>query len=70
MPRANVDDGFALVKDDSLTFNSLRHFGITDRVRHGVKYQDIARITGTSVTHIEITYLYVVDNMKIGMMLD
>tara|TARA_Y100000296_G_C5166220_1_gene254756 strand:+ start:447 stop:935 length:489 start_codon:yes stop_codon:yes gene_type:complete len=29
-------------KDDNLTYYSLRHYGITEQVRAGVKYQDIA----------------------------
>ena len=35
-------------KDDNLTYYSLRHYGITERVRAGAKYQDIARIAGIS----------------------
>ena len=52
-------------KDDNITFYSLRHYGITERVRAGVKYQNIARIAGTSVTHIENTYLHADDEMDV-----
>ncbi len=51
-------------KYDNLTYYSLRHYGITERVRAGAKYQDIARIAGTSVVHIENTYLHADDEMN------
>jgi integrase len=57
--------GLPKYKDDNLTYYSLRHYGITERVRAGAKYQDIARMAGTSVTHIENTYLHADDEMDI-----
>lgn len=36
---------------------SLRHFGISMRVNAGVPVLDVARIAGTSSTHVETTYL-------------
>ena len=45
-------------KDDrNLTWYSLRHFGITMRVMSNVNILDIAKLAGTSVNHIENTYL-------------
>ena len=45
-------------KDDrNLTWYSLRHFGITMRVMSNVSILDIAKLAGTSVNHIENTYL-------------
>ena len=56
-------------KDDNLTYYSLRHYGITEKVRAGAKYQDIARIAGTSVTHIENTCLHSDDDMDLAVAL-
>lgn len=50
-------------KNENLTYYSLRHYGITEHVRAGAKYQDIARVAGTSVLHIENTYLHADDAM-------
>ena len=49
-----------------LTYYSLRHFGITMRLRVGVPIFDIAAMSGTSVGHIENHYGHVDDNMKIS----
>jgi len=49
-----------------LVWYSLRHFGITCRIRSGVKYSDIAVIAGTSVTNIETHYGHYDDQMKIS----
>ncbi len=40
-----------------LTWYSLRHYGITQRVVSGVDLIDISQMAGTSVKHIESTYL-------------
>ena len=44
-------------EDRNLTWYSLRHFGITMRVMSNVNILDIAKLAGTSVNHIENTYL-------------
>jgi len=44
-------------KERKLSWYSLRHFGITMRVMSGVNLIDLSRLAGTSVTHIENTYL-------------
>ena len=44
-------------KQRKLTWYSLRHFGITMRVKSGVSLIDLAKLAGTSVSHIENTYL-------------
>ena len=49
-----------------LVWYSLRHFGITCRIRAGVKYSDIASMAGTSVTNIETHYGHYDDQMKIS----
>uniref|UniRef100_UPI002FE1448B tyrosine-type recombinase/integrase n=1 Tax=Alteromonas genovensis TaxID=471225 RepID=UPI002FE1448B len=53
-------------KEDNLSYYSLRHYGITERVRAGAKYQDIARVAGTSITHIENTYLHADDEIDVA----
>lgn len=40
-----------------LTWYSLRHWMITQRIAAGVDVIDLAKITGTSISHIEGTYL-------------
>ena len=40
-----------------LTWYSLRHWMITQRIAAGVNVVDLAKITGTSISHIEQTYL-------------
>ena len=50
-------------KARNLTWYSLRHFGITCRIRAGVKYGDIAKAAGTSITYIEQHYGHVDDHM-------
>ena len=47
-----------------LTWYSLRHFGITCRIRAKVPYLDIAQIAGTSATHVENHYGHFDDQMK------
>jgi len=51
------DIGIANHKERKLTWYSLRHFGITMRVMSGVNLIDLSKLAGTSVTHIENTYL-------------
>lgn len=53
-------------KDDNLTYYSLRHHAITERVRARAMYQDVARVAGTSVAHIENMYLHVDDEMDLN----
>jgi integrase len=44
-------------KERKLTWYSLRHFGITMRVMANVSLIDLSKLAGTSVSHIENTYL-------------
>ena len=63
----NMMEGIGLdYKDRNVTWYSLRHFCITMRVRSGVDIIDIAKQAGTSVGHIENTYLKYTDDMKIS----
>ena len=50
-------------QERKLTWYSLRHFGITCRVRSKVPYLDIAKIAGTSGLHIQNTYSHYDDDM-------
>ena len=43
-------------KTRNVTWYSLRHFGITCRIRAGNILSDIGQIAGTSVSHIESHY--------------
>lgn len=52
-------------KERNVTWYSLRHFCITCRVKAGVNIVDIAKQAGTSVSHIENTYLKYSDEMMI-----
>ena len=49
--------------DRKLTWYSLRHFGITCRIRAKVPMADISKIAGTSVSHIETHYGHYGDEM-------
>jgi integrase len=63
---ANIIEGMG-IKDHKmrkLEWYSLRHFGITMRVMAGVSLIDLSKIAGTSVTHIENTYLKYSDAQK------
>ena len=51
------DIGIHNHKERKLTWYSLRHFGITMRVKSGVNLIDLSKLAGTSVAHIENTYL-------------
>ena len=52
-------DGIGLSdwKARNLTWYSLRHFGITMRIKAGVNVLDLSKMAGTSISHIENTYL-------------
>jgi hypothetical protein len=50
-------------KERNLTWYSLRHFGITCRIRAKVMYSDIAKLAGTSISHIESHYGHYDDDM-------
>lgn len=43
----------------TLTYYSLRHFGISSRIRAGANYAILAQICGTSINQIENTYYHV-----------
>ena len=45
-------------EERKLEWYSLRHFGITMRVMAGVNIIDISKLAGTSIKHIEDTYLH------------
>ena len=49
-----------------LTWYSLRHFGITMRIKAGVNIVDLAKMAGTSVNHIENTYLKYSEEMALA----
>ena len=51
------DIGIDNYKERKLTWYSLRHFGITLRVKAGVSLVDLSKLAGTSASHIENTYL-------------
>ena len=44
-------------KERNLTWYSLRHFGITCRVKAGANVVALAKMAGTSISHIENTYM-------------
>ena len=50
-------------KERNLTWYSLRHFGITCRIRAKVMLSDISQLAGTSVSHIEGHYGHYDDDM-------
>ena len=50
-------------KKRNLTWYSLRHFGITCRIRAKVMLSDISQLAGTSVSHIENHYGHYDDDM-------
>jgi len=47
MAAIDIDD-----KQRNLTWYSLRHFGITCRIRAKVMLSDISQLAGTSIAHI------------------
>jgi integrase len=50
-------------KKRNLTWYSLRHFGITCRIRAKVMLSDISQLAGTSISHIESHYGHYDDDM-------
>ena len=50
-------------KERNLTWYSLRHFGITCRIRAKILLSDISQLAGTSVSHIESHYGHYDDDM-------
>lgn len=48
-----------------LSYYSLRHFGITMRMKSGVPIADVASVAGTSVAHIETHYRHIDDEVMI-----
>ena len=48
-----------------LSYYSLRHFGITMRMKSGVPIADVASVAGTSVSHCENTYRHIDDELMI-----
>jgi integrase len=48
-----------------LSYYSLRHFGITMRMKSGVPIADVASVAGTSVAHIETHYRHIDDDVMI-----
>jgi len=53
----NLMDGIGINhKQRNMTYYSLRHFGITCRLRAGVSIFDLAEMTGTSATNIQNHY--------------
>ena len=48
-----------------LSYYSLRHFGITMRMKNSVPIADVAAIAGTSVHHIETHYRHIDDEVMI-----
>jgi len=50
-------------QERKLTWYSLRHFGITCRIRAGNTYSEIAEMAGTSATYIENHYKHYDDEM-------
>jgi integrase len=63
----NLMDGIGIenYQTRKLSWYSLRHFGITCRIRAKVPFGDIAEIAGTSSTYIETHYAHYDDGMKI-----
>lgn len=51
--------------DRKLSYYSLRHFGITMRMKSGVPIADVASVAGTSVSHIETHYRHIDDEVMI-----
>jgi integrase len=48
-----------------LSYYSLRHFGITMRMKSGAPIADVAAVAGTSVAHIETHYRHIDDDVMI-----
>jgi len=52
------EDGNTMTTGRNITYYSLRHYQISSRVKSGVPLIDISKQVGTSVGHIEKTYLH------------
>ena len=50
-------------QERKLTWYSLRHFGITMRLKAGNLMSEVAQIAGTSTSHIETHYQHYDDTM-------
>lgn len=50
-------------KKRNVTWYSLRHFGITCRLRAGVNHFELSKIAGTSIANIERHYGHVDEGM-------
>jgi len=64
----NLMDGIDITdwKKRKLTWYSLRHFAITCRIRAGVDVVSLSKIAGTSISHIENTYLKFDEEMAVS----
>lgn len=54
MKELNID-----YKEDNITYYSLRHYGITERIRAGFNVSILSKMCGTSVLHITETYSHI-----------
>jgi hypothetical protein len=52
------EDGNTMTTGRNITYYSLRHYQISSRVKSNVPLIDISKQVGTSVGHIEKTYLH------------
>jgi integrase len=59
------DIGIEDHSERKLSYYSLRHFGITMRMKSGVPIADVAAVAGTSVAHIETHYRHIDDEVMI-----
>ena len=55
--------GISDYQERKLTYYSLRHYGITSRIRAGNTYSEIAEMAGTSAAYIESHYKHYDDEM-------
>jgi len=64
---SNLMDGIGLDdwKRQKIEWYSLRHFGITCRIQAGVSALDISKQAGTSISHVENTYLKYSEEMAV-----
>jgi integrase len=53
-------------KGRTLVPYSFRHYFITDRIKSGLTYQNVAQICGTSLTQIEKTYFHIDEEVMIS----
>ena len=64
---ANLMNGIGLgdYKVRNITWYSLRHFGITCRITANITPLDVSKQAGTSLSHIENTYLKYSEEMAV-----